>query len=152
MPKKAKRKSKASQKKQRTIFLVIVVVVGIGLGIVALHDGVFGRTPIKTITDTPSEYLNLNVIIKGNITGQLTWLTLDVISIKDSSGATILVDISSYPGALPPIGSNVVIQGEVEDFLVIPYIIPTSISQVWSGSKDIPIRRPTRRQSTGSWD
>ncbi|MHA2406816.1 MAG: hypothetical protein ACXACA_00350, partial [Candidatus Ranarchaeia archaeon] len=77
MPKKTKRKSKAArQKQQRALLVVVVVVVGVTLGMVALHDGVFGTTPIKTITDTPSEYLNLNVIIKGNITGQLTWYTL----------------------------------------------------------------------------
>ena len=75
--------------------------------------------------------MNLIVVIKGNLTGQLTWLTLDVISVKDSSGATILVDVSSYTGAIPAIGSPIVVIGEVEDLLFIPYIVPTSIVQVW---------------------
>ncbi len=130
MPKKSKRKNLLGQRRGIFVLVVVVVVVGV-LGVIALHDGVFGVTPIKSINDAPNDYVNLQVTIKGNLTGHLTWYTLDVISIKDASGASILVDVSSYTGAIPAVGTPVVVQGEVEVFIFIPYIKPNAIAPVW---------------------
>ena len=130
MPKKARKKTSPSKKRPFYFVIILIVIVG-GVGAIAFHDGVFGTTPINNIITNPNDYVNLQVVVKGNITNRFTWYSLDVITVRDTSGASIMVDLSSYTGAVPPIGSIVVVQGKIALLLVFPYIEPTAISQIW---------------------
>ncbi|MFX0061427.1 MAG: hypothetical protein ACFFC7_04510 [Candidatus Hermodarchaeota archaeon] len=110
------------------IAAVIIIVIVASLGIVALHDGVLGTTPIKSITEDYNNWINLSVTVKGTYRGSFYSLLV----VNDSTGGILV----SYEGVIGvSVGDTIIVSGVVKtiDIILIefPYINATEIHTPW---------------------
>ncbi|MFX1252229.1 MAG: hypothetical protein ACFFCZ_11535 [Promethearchaeota archaeon] len=110
------------------IAVIIVIIIGATLGVVALHDGVLGTTPIKSITDDYNNWINISVTVKGTYRGSFEGLFV----VNDSTGGILV----SYEGIIGiSVGDTIIVSGVVKtiDLILIefPYIDATEIRTPW---------------------
>ncbi len=110
------------------IVAVIIIVIVAALGIVALHDGVIGTTPIKSITDDYNNWVNRSVTVKGTYRGSFH----NLLVLNDSTGGILV----SYEGIIGiSLGDTIIVSGVVKTidiiFIEFPYIDATEIHTPW---------------------
>ncbi len=88
--------------------LAAMIALTVALGALA---GCGGATPIKSILDDPSQYMDRTVTIAGHVTSSAGLLEYGAYQVNDGTGSIAVV---SSGGGAPREGAEVVVEGRVK--------------------------------------